>query len=218
MFLKSFVLFSQHWRRKADKDLYVRMAQEGGLMSRAFFKLQHIVQKFPGLFPLRKAVIVELGCNPGGWSQFVVGHFKTADFLLLALDKTPASPYFAGLADPRVRFHQIDATVTQDVVKLLPSPQCLDVVLSDMAPPATGQPARDHIILMSLAELALNFAAAHLKPAGHLVVKVSQGTDLELVVRNATQLFDEVVLDKPPSSRDESREIFMICKRLKKKT
>jgi 23S rRNA (uridine2552-2'-O)-methyltransferase len=194
---------SQKWLERQLNDPYVRAAQARGLRSRAAFKLIEIDEKYHLLKP--GARVVDLGAAPGGWIQVVVqkagprGRVVALD--LLAMDPLPGATVLQGdFQDPAAE---------QAVLAALDGPA--DLVLSDMAPNTTGHGATDHLRIIGLAELALDFAIKVLAPGGGFVAKVFQGGSEKALLDALKRNFASVRHAKPPASRKDSSELYVVA-------
>jgi len=197
---------STRWLRRQLNDPYVAEARKQGLRSRAAFKLMELDDRFRFLKPGLR--VVDLGAAPGGWSQVAAQRVKAEDHKgrVVALDLAGMDPL------PGVSVLLGDF-MDDDGLALLSGALDgkADVVLSDMAARATGHTATDHLRIMALCEAALDFAARVLAPGGVFVAKVLQGgTEHELLAR-MKQLFKTVRHAKPPSSRADSAETYVIA-------
>ena len=189
-------------------DPYVRKAQAEGMRSRAAYKLQQLAERDNLLKP--GMVVVDLGSAPGGWSQ-VAGRAVGPEGRVVGVDLLEMLPV------PGVRFVQGDFgddAVLIEVEKLLDG-RAVDLVLSDMAPNMSGVASVDQARSIGLAELALDFAANHLKPQGNFLVKVFQGSGFETLVADIRRRFVQVMIRKPEASRSRSNEVYLVAKGLK---
>ena len=196
---------SKRWLSEHFDDQYVKMAQQNGLRSRSAYKLLELQDKYKRIKP--GMTVVDLGAAPGGWCQVVkplVG--KTGR--VLALDILEMEPVHG------VEFIQGDFTEDEPLKALEAAldGQTVDLVLSDMAPNMSGMATIDQAKAMYLAELALEFVKAHLKPGGDYVVKLFQGTDFDVYVREVRSLFKKVQVRKPKASRPRSREVYLLAR------
>lgn len=206
--------FSKNWIREHINDPYVRLAQQKGYRARAAFKLIEILDTEKLLRPGQ--VVVDLGAAPGSWSQVVrerlAGPGGALDGRIVALDLLPMEPI------PGVEFLQGDfreETVLQQLESLLDG-QSVDLVISDMAPNLSGVGVADAARVQHVCELALEFACAHLRPEGALVVKAFHGRGFSQIVQAYKQRFQRVVERKPKASRDKSAETFLVARGLKR--
>jgi 23S rRNA (uridine2552-2'-O)-methyltransferase len=195
---------STEWLTRQLNDPYVAEARRQGYRSRAAFKLQQLDQRFHLL--ARGARVVDLGCAPGGWSQVAVERVGSQG-VVVGCDLSDTDS-LAGAVLLHGDFRD-DAVIAQ-IRAALSGPA--DLVLSDMAAPATGHAATDHLRVVALAEDAFALAQTLLKPGGAFVAKVFQGGatgDLLTALKNA---FAEVRHAKPPASRAESAETYVVAK------
>ncbi|HEX2760303.1 MAG TPA: RlmE family RNA methyltransferase [Rhizomicrobium sp.] len=190
---------SREWLQRQLNDPYVAAAKGKGYRSRAAFKLVELDQKFRLL--KKGARVLDLGAAPGGWSQVAAARGATvvgAD--VLAMEEIPGVTFFqADLTDPDVPALLKEA---------LNGPA--DLVLTDMAAPTTGHRATDHIRTIALVEIALEVAEDTLRPGGAFVGKVFQGGSSNELLARLKQRFREVRHVKPPASRAESVELYVV--------
>lgn len=191
---------SRAWLKRQLNDPYVAAAKAKGYRSRAAFKLLELDEKF---HLLKKGIkVLDLGAAPGGWSQVAAARGAT----VVAADVLDIEP-LAG-----VTFFQADLT-DPDVPAMLK--QALDgpadLVLTDMAAPTTGHRATDHIRTTALVEIALEVAEDTLRPGGAFVGKVFQGGSSNQLLARLKQRFREVKHVKPPASRAESVELYVVA-------
>ncbi|WP_456447128.1 23S rRNA (uridine(2552)-2'-O)-methyltransferase RlmE [Thiolapillus sp.] len=195
---------SHIWMQRHVNDEYVQRAQKEGYRSRASYKLLELQEKDKILKPGQ--VVVDLGAAPGGWSQVaaaVVGDKgKVLAMDILEMDGIPGVDFLQG--DFR------EQEVMDQLINLLEG-RAVDLVVSDIAPNASGVRAVDQPRAMYLAELALDFARTTLKPGGAFVTKLFQGEGFDDYVRDARSSFRRVVMRKPKSSRAKSREVYMVA-------
>lgn len=199
---------SKQWMREHVNDVYVQRAKAEGYRSRAAFKLLEIAARDKLLNP--GMVVVDLGATPGGWSQVAAAKVG-ARGRVIALDVLPMEP----LAN--VTFLQGDfrEAAAADALKQALEGRPVDLVLSDMSPNISGIALSDQARAMHLAELALEFAAEHLKPGGSFLVKVFQGSGFQEYLREMRSRFVHVVTRKPEASRGRSNELYLLGKERK---
>lgn len=190
----------QQWISRQLNDPYVGMAKDQGYRSRAAFKLIEIDAKYRFLKPGAK--VVDLGAAPGGWTQVAVERGCTT---VIALDILEMAP-LAGAHVLKADF--LDPAAPGMIEKLLDGK--VDLVLSDMAPSTTGHRETDHLRIAALVEAAIDFAVAVLRPGGNFVTKFRQGQEEQALIKHAQRHFAKVVRMKPPSSRAESSELFLV--------
>jgi 23S rRNA (uridine2552-2'-O)-methyltransferase len=191
------------WLERQLNDPYVVEAKRRGYRSRAAFKLEQLDDKFHLL--ARGARIVDLGCAPGGWCQVAVDRVGPKG-RVVGIDYLEMDPV-AGAETIRLDF--LDPTAPEILKRLLDGPA--DVVLSDMAAPTTGHTPTDHLRVMGLAETAYAFAAEVLAPGGSFVAKVFQGGTERSLLDRLKQDFAQVRHAKPPASRADSAEVYVVA-------
>ena len=192
---------SQKWLQRQLNDPYVRAAQQQGYRSRAAFKLIELDERFHLLRP--GALVIDLGAAPGGWSQVAVqrGAAAVVGVDLLAMDPVPGAQILQG--------DFMDQDMPARLEQMLGGKA--DLVLSDMAPNTTGHNNTDHVRIMALAELALHFALEVLRPGGGFVAKVFQGGSERAMLDQLKRHFARVRHAKPPASRKESSELYVVA-------
>ena len=205
------------WLNDHVNDTYVKLAQKEGYRARAAYKLKEIDEALRLVRP--GGLVVDLGSAPGAWSQYLrrrlspggaaVGELKGT---IIALDMLPMEPIEG------VTFLQGDFR-TPEVLEQLQQAVAgrqVDLVVSDMAPNLSGIESNDAARIAHLVELAVEFAQAHLKPEGALVVKLFHGSGYSQLVELFRSTFKVVKPIKPKASRDKSSETFLVGMGLKK--
>ena len=197
--------FTKAWMHEHLNDPYVQEAQRRGFRSRAAFKLLELAGRDKLLKP--GMTVVDLGAAPGSWSQVLRERLGPSG-RIVAVDVLPMDP----IAD--VRFVQADFRSDEGLaaVEQALAGAPVDLVVSDMAPNLSGIDPVDQARSIHLGELALEFALSHLRPGGDLLVKVFQGAGLPEFQRAIGAHFAKVYVRKPKSSRDRSRETFLVGK------
>ncbi len=197
---------SARWLTRQLNDPYVRQAKAAGWRSRAAFKLIELDAKF-GLLKNAKRV-VDLGIAPGGWAQVVRKQAPRAT--IVGIDLLPTDP-IEGVTIFEMDF-MADAAPAA-LLEALGGPP--DLVLSDMAANTTGHKSTDHLRTMGLVETAAYFAIENLSPGGALLAKVlAGGTETQLLAL-LKQHFTVVKHAKPPASRKDSSEWYVIAQGFK---
>ncbi len=206
-------LASRLWLERQLSDPYVARAKREGLRSRAAFKLAEIDDRFRFLKPGAK--VVDLGAAPGGWSQIAAQRVGAVGDLQAGIPgrgRVVAIDLLDMPAIPGVEFLHLDfldPAAPDRLRALLDGPA--DVVLSDMAPNATGHRKTDHLRIMALAEAAAMFAREVLRPDGTFLCKVLQGgTEAELLA-GLKRDFTTVKHVKPAASRSDSAELYVLA-------
>ncbi|HEY6579248.1 MAG TPA: RlmE family RNA methyltransferase [Rhizomicrobium sp.] len=200
---KSRGVSSTRWLARQLNDPYVREAKAKGYRSRAAFKLIELERKFHVL--KKGACVLDLGAAPGGWSQ-VVAERVGAKGRVVAADVIEMDP-LAGVEI--LQSDILDAGTPARFAEAFGGKA--DVVLSDMAAPTTGHRPTDHLRTTALFEAALDIAEQVLKPGGAFVGKVFQGGAADDLLAHMKQRFRNVRHVKPPASRAESVELYLVA-------
>ncbi len=205
-------LSSTRWLQRQLNDPYVVRAQAEGYRGRAAFKIMEIDDKYRFLVP--GARVIDLGCAPGGWLQVAVPRINAlgekpgkAVGRIIGVDLQEIDPI------PGAEIHMLDFMDegADDEVKEWLGGQA-DVVMSDMAASSSGHKQTDHLRIISLCETAAYFAFDVLAEGGTFVAKVLAGGaegELQKILKTK---FDKVYNMKPPSSRSDSSEKFVIAR------
>lgn len=198
---------SRRWLERHLNDPYVQRSKADGFRSRAAYKLIEIDDKHHLLKPGMK--VIDLGAAPGGWCQVAAQRTKSS----------ADAPHVVGIdylemdAVPGAVILQMDFLEPDAPAKLA---EALggdpDIVLSDMAAPTTGHRRTDHLRTMHLCEVAADFAISVLKPGGHFLAKTFQGGTEAALLDALKKNFRSVHHVKPPASRDESVELYLLAK------
>jgi len=203
---------SRAWLTRQISDPYVARAKREGFRSRAAFKLAEIDERYKLLKP--GARVVDLGAAPGGWSEIAAQRVGTGG-RVVALDILDIKPI------PGVEFLQLDfldPSAPERLQAMLgggvagKAQATADVVLSDMAANATGHRQTDHLRIMALAEAAADFARRVLAPGGAFLCKVLQGGAETKLLAELKRDFSSVKHVKPPASRADSAELYLLAK------
>jgi 23S rRNA (uridine2552-2'-O)-methyltransferase len=199
---------SRRWLKEHFEDEFVRRARKEGYRSRAVFKLEELQRKDHLLRP--GMTVVDLGAAPGGWSQYAV-QILQGKGRVVALDVLSMDP-LSGVEFVQGDFREDEVLET---LRVQLGDQAVDLVMSDMAPNISGVDAVDQPRAMYLAELALEFGQAVLRPGGDLVFKAFQGEGFDELVRTLRSQFQKVNIRKPKASRPRSREVYVLARGLK---
>jgi len=192
---------STRWLARQLNDPYVTAAKQQGWRSRAAFKLLELDDKF-GLIH-KGARVLDLGAAPGGWTQVAV---KRGAASVLAMDLLPIDPIHGATI---IRGDFADPDMPVRLAAALGGGA--DLVLSDLAPNTTGHASTDHIRIVALAGMALDFAVQVLSPGGAFVAKVFQGGSEKQILDLLKRNFANVRHAKPPASRKESSELYVVA-------
>jgi 23S rRNA (uridine2552-2'-O)-methyltransferase len=199
---------STRWLKRQLNDPYVRRAKAEGYRSRAAFKLIEMDDKHRLLKPGYR--VVDLGAAPGGWCQVAVERVKSSadapkvvgiDYL--DMDHVPGSIF--------LKKDFLDDDAPDALIEALGGHKP-DVVLSDMAAPTTGHRQTDHLRTTHLFEIAIDFARQNLAPGGSFLAKVFRGGTEHALLNDLKRDFKSVAHIKPPASRKESPELYVIAK------
>lgn len=197
---------STRWLERQLNDPYVRRARTDDYRSRAAYKLLELDDRFRLLKGVK--AVIDLGIAPGGWSQVVRRRAPRAK--IVGIDLLPTEP-IAGVDILRMDF--MDEAAPDKLGQALGGPA--DLVLSDMAANTVGHPQTDHLRTMGLVEAALDFAAQVLAPGGAFVAKVLAGGADHSLVAELKRHFATVKHAKPPASRKESSEWYVVAQGFK---
>jgi len=197
---------STRWLDRQLNDPYVQGAQRAGYHSRAAFKLAEIDDRFGIL--RQGARVLDLGAAPGGWTQIAVARAGAGN--VLAFDREEMAEVSGA------QFIQGDFLEPDTLERLKEVLHGrVDVILSDIAPSTTGHAATDHLRIIAIAEAVLEFTENALHEGGALVLKVFQGgAEKDLLIR-LRRMFETVKHVKPPASRKESPELYVVAKGFK---
>ena len=198
---------STRWLERQLNDPYVKKARAEGYRSRAAYKLLELDEKF-GLLKGVKGV-VDLGIAPGGWSQVVRRRAPVAS--VAGIDLLPTDP-IDGVAILQMDFMDDDAPAK---LREALGREEADLVMSDMAANTVGHPQTDHLRTMALVEAGMLFATEILKPGGAYVAKVLAGGADSNLVAELKRHFTTVKHAKPPASRKDSSEWYVIAQGFK---
>ncbi len=190
------------WLQRQANDPYVARAQKDGWRARAVYKLIEINERIKFLHDGQ--VVVDLGAAPGSWSQYIAMTFPRSR--VIAMDLLPIKPISG------VEFYEGDFT-TDEALEWLESKiekKHVDIILSDMAPNTTGHQKTDHLRQMTLLEYAWDFAKQTLKPGGVFIAKSFTGGTTDELLKDIKKSFASVHHIKPPASRKDSVEMFIV--------
>lgn len=205
---------NKNWLHDHINDPYVKLAQKEGYRARAAYKLKEIDESEKLIRPGQ--IIVDLGSTPGSWSQYVRQKLSGAENggingTIIGLDMLPMEP----IADVHFILGDFREESVLAKLEVILAGRKVDLVLSDMAPNLSGIAIADAARVEHIIDLAIEFARAHMKPSGSLLVKCFNGTGFSQLVEKFRQEFKTVIQKKPKASRDKSSEIFLLGKSLK---
>jgi 23S rRNA (uridine2552-2'-O)-methyltransferase len=197
---------SKNWVNKQRRDIYVRQSKIDGYRARSAYKLMEIDEKF-SIFKGGLSV-VDIGAAPGSWSQYAVKKIKNGKLISIDLKKM----------EPIEKSIQILGDFTEDSIKdeiLKSSEGKVNIVMSDMAVNTTGIKNIDAIQTGELCMEAMIFSKDILQQDGSFISKIFMGGSFNEIVTKGKEIFKEVKVFKPKSSRKDSKESFIICKKLR---
>jgi len=197
---------SKDWIIQQRRDIYVRRSKLDGYRSRAVYKLKEIDEKFK---VIKNGInIVDLGSAPGSWSQYLSEKSKNSKIFSIDLKEVRKIINVS---------HMVGDFLEENIQLKISNffQDKLDLVVSDMAVNTTGNKNLDAISTGDLCINAMNFSLKNLKKNGFFVSKIFMGSTFNEIVKNAKNNFKEVRIFKPPSSRKDSKESFIICKKIR---
>ena len=197
---------SKNWINKQRRDIYVRQSKIEGFRSRAVYKLKEINQKFKIL--KNGQSILDLGGAPGSWSQYLSKNLKNAKLLTIDLLEIEE------IKDVKIIHGDFNEEKYKNEIKNFFNHK-IDLVISDMAVNTSGNKNLDAIVTGELALNAMNFSLEVLKTNGQFVTKIFMGSSFNEIVSNSKKYFRETNVFKPPSSRKDSKETFIISRNLR---
>ena len=197
---------SKNWINKQKRDIYVRQSKVDGYRARSAYKLIEIDKKFKifknGMF------ILDIGAAPGSWSQYASKTIKNGK--IISIDLKDMSPINNGIhikgdfTEPDIQ-EKIKENLTRE----------FDVVMSDMAVNTTGVKNLDSIQTGELCKEAMTFSKKVISSKGYFISKIFMGSTFNEIVALGKKIFREVKVFKPLSSRKESKESFIVCKKIR---
>ena len=197
---------SKNWINKQRRDIYVRKSKIEGYRSRAIYKLKEIDEKFKILKEV--FTVIDLGAAPGSWSQYLSQKIQNGKILaidLLEFQKINKVEQLIGDFTEEIYKQKIREYFKKKV----------DLVVSDMAVNTTGNKNLDSIVTGELCMEAMSFAKNQLNHKGKFISKLFMGTSFNEIISEAKNIFKDVRVFKPLSSRKDSKENFIICKILR---
>ena len=197
---------SKSWVIRQRRDKYVRQSKLEGYRSRAVYKLKELDEKFKII--KNNLSILDIGSAPGSWTQYLSEKSKGSKIMSIDLKEVEK------IKDV---YHVVGDFLDNKNQKMIADyfPKKIDLVVSDMAVNTTGNKNLDSIQTGELSLTAMNFAVSMLRPKGIFLSKIFMGSTFNEIVANAKKNFKESKIFKPPSSRKDSKESFIICKNLR---
>ena len=197
---------SKSWVIRQRRDKYVRQSKLQGYRSRAVYKLKELDEKFKII--KNNLNILDVGSAPGSWTQYLSEKSKGSKIMSIDLKEVDK------IKDV---YHVVGDFLDNENQKIITDyfPKKIDLVVSDMAVNTTGNKNLDSIQTGELSLTAMHFAIGMLRPKGIFLSKIFMGSTFNEIVENAKKNFKESKIFKPPSSRKDSKESFIICKNLR---
>ena len=197
---------SKSWVIRQRRDKYVRQSKLEGYRSRAVYKLKELDEKFKII--KNNLNILDVGSAPGSWTQYLSEKSKGSKIMSIDLKEVDK------IKDV---YHVVGDFLDNKNQKMIADyfPKKIDLVVSDMAVNTTGNKNLDSIQTGELSLTAMHFAIDMLRPKGIFLSKIFMGSIFNEIVENAKKNFKESKIFKPPSSRKDSKESFIICKNLR---
>ena len=197
---------SKNWVNKQRRDIYVRQSKVDGYRARSAYKLIEIDEKFK-IFKGGISVI-DIGAAPGSWSQYVSKVVKSGK--LISIDLKKIEPIDNSV---QIKGDFTDSQIQEEIKKYIIAK--VDVVMSDMAVNTTGIKNIDSIQTGELCKEAMFFAKDILNDNGYFISKIFMGSTFNEIVAEGKKYFKEVKVFKPKSSRKDSKESFIVCKKIR---
>ena len=198
--------FSKNWIIKQKRDIYVKRSKLEGYRSRAVYKLQEINDKFKIIKD--NILVIDLGAAPGSWSQYISRNFSKSKIISIDLKDI----------EPITNLIHIKGDFTGEEQKKNIKNyfgKKVDLIVSDMAVNTTGNKGVDSLVTGELCLEAMNFAIELLNKKGNFISKLFMGSSFNEIVALGKKSFKDVDIFKPPSSRKDSKENFIICRNLR---
>ncbi len=197
---------SKNWVNKQRRDIYVRQSKVDGYRARSAYKLIEIDEKFK-IFKGGLSVI-DIGAAPGSWSQYALKVAKSGK--LISIDLKKMEPIGNSV---QIKGDFTEEKTQEEIKKHINSK--VDVVMSDMAVDTTGIKNIDSIQTGELCKEAMFFAKDLIKENGYFISKIFMGGTFNEIVAEGKKYFKEVKVFKPKSSRKDSKESFIICRKIR---
>ena len=197
---------SKNWVNKQRRDIYVRQSKVDGYRARSAYKLIEIDEKFK-IFKGGLSVI-DIGAAPGSWSQYALKVIKSGKLISIDIKK------MAQIGNSiQIQGDFTENVIQEEIIKKLRNKA--DVVMSDMAVNTTGIKNIDSLQTGELCMEAMLFAKDQIKDNGYFISKIFMGGTFNEIVAQGKKFFKEVKVFKPKSSRKDSKESFIICRKLR---
>ena len=193
-----------HWRTRQHEDFYFKLSKQQGFRTRSIYKLIEMNEKYRLIKP--KSWVLDLGCSPGGWSEYIVNELSNKG-RVVSVDVSAMKPITN--VDFILGDFQNESIQNEILKKILG--KRFDLIVSDISPNKTGNSITDQYHFFQIADEILEFSKKALKSKGSLVMKVFIGLGFEEFVKESKLIFRETIFFKPKSSKQKSKETYLIA-------
>ena len=194
----------QHWRTRQHEDFYFKLSKKQGFRTRSVYKLIEMNEKYRLIKP--KSWVLDLGCSPGGWSEYIVNELSNKG-RVVSVDVSAMKPITN--VDFILGDFQNESIQNEILKKILG--KRFDLIVSDISPNKTGNSITDQYHFFQIADEILEFSKKALKSKGSLVMKVFVGLGFEKFVKDSKLIFRDTIFFKPKSSKPKSKETYLIA-------
>ena len=193
-----------HWRTRQHEDFYFKLSKQQGFRTRSIYKLIEMNEKYRLIKP--KSWVLDLGCSPGGWSEYIVNELSNKG-RVVSVDVSAMKPITN--VDFILGDFQNESIQNEILKKILG--KRFDLIVSDISPNKTGNSITDQYHFFQIADEILEFSKKALKSKGSLVMKVFVGLGFEKFVKDSKLIFRDTIFFKPKSSKPKSKETCLIA-------
>ena len=193
-----------HWRTRQHEDFYFKLSKQQGFRTRSIYKLIEMNEKYRLIKP--KSWVLDLGCSPGGWSEYIVNELSNKG-RVVSVDVSAMKPITN--VDFILGDFQNESIQNEILKKILG--KRFDLIVSDISPNKTGNSITDQYHFFQIADEILEFSKKALKSKGSLVMKVFVGLGFEKFVKDSKLIFRDTIFFKPKSSKPKSKETYLIA-------
>ncbi len=193
-----------HWRTRQHEDFYFKLSKQQGFRTRSIYKLIEMNEKYRLIKP--KSWVLDLGCSPGGWSEYIVNELSNKG-RVVSVDVSAMKPITN--VDFILGDFQNESIQNEILKKILG--KRFDLIVSDISPNKTGNSITDQYHFFQIADEILEFSKKALKSKGSLVMKVFVGLGFEEFVNDSKLIFRDTIYFKPKSSKPKSKETYLIA-------
>ncbi len=193
-----------HWRTRQHEDFYFKLSKQQGFRTRSIYKLIEMNEKYRLIKP--KSWVLDLGCSPGGWSEYIVNELSNKG-RVVSVDVSAMKPITN--VDFILGDFQNESIQNEILKKILG--KRFDLIVSDISPNKTGNSITDQYHFFQIADEILEFSKKALKSKGSLVMKVFVGLGFEEFVKDSKLIFRDTIFFKPKSSKPKSKETYLIA-------